>query len=163
LASGRAEQVRFERFLWSKDVHIEELTKHALDKTAELAKDRGHILCFQDSTEIDLSRRSQDIQHSELGVLKNRDDTGFYLHPTLAMDAADDFVIGLSGLRMFEYDRERKKISAHAMASKNIDEKNTFRWISAARDSFKTLSSAKMITIIGDRENDFYEFFSRAP
>jgi len=44
-----------------------------------------------------------------------------------------------------------------------IEEKKTFRWISAAQESFNTLSAAKMITIVGDRENDFYEFFSRAP
>lgn len=163
LASGRAEQVRFERFLWSDDVKIEEMKKHALDKTTQLAKDRDHILCFQDSTEIDLSRRSNDILHSEMGILKNRDDTGFYLHPVMAMDAADDFIIGLSGLSTFEYERERKKITSHAMVSMNVEEKKSFRWISSAQESFDTLSLAKMITIVGDRENDFYEFFSRAP
>jgi hypothetical protein len=163
LACGRAEQVRFERFLWSRNVKIEEMKECALEKTSKVAKDCDHILCFQDSTEIDLSRRSWDILHSEMGILKNRDDTGFYLHPVLAMDVADDYILGLSGISLFEYARERKKISAHAMVSKNVDQKNSYRWITAARESFETLSAAKKVTIVGDRENDFYEFFARAP
>jgi hypothetical protein len=162
LSGGRAEQVRFERFLWSDAVTREEMKRHALEKTAQLAKGRDHILCFQDSTEIDLGRRSNDIPHAEMGVLKNRDSSGFYFHPVLAMDSSDEYVIGLAGLSEFEYVRGRPKVSSYAMSSKDVAEKNSFRWITAALESFETLADAKMVTIIGDRENDFYEFFSRA-
>jgi hypothetical protein len=64
LASGRAEQVRFERFLWSEKVTIDEMKEAAVARTAQLANNCEHVLCFQDSTEVELSRQGGDIHPS---------------------------------------------------------------------------------------------------
>jgi hypothetical protein len=163
LACGRAEQVRFERFLWSEKVTVDEMKEVAVKKTAQLANNCEHVLCFQDSTEVELNRQGGDVHPSEMGVLKNRNRTGFYVHPVLAMDAADDFVFGIAGVNLFDYERNRQKLSNYKMAKMNVEDKKSNRWISSAHESFRALSGAKKVTIIGDRENDFYEFFARAP
>jgi hypothetical protein len=163
LASGRAEQVRFERFLWSEKVTIEEMNEVAAKKTAELSANSDHVLCFQDSTEVDLSGRTKDILHSEMGVLKNRNNTGFYFHPVLAMDSSDDFVMGLACVSLFDYERNREKTTNYKMSKLNVVDKKSNRWITSAHETFQSLAKSKMVTIVGDRENDFYEFFARVP
>jgi hypothetical protein len=163
LSRDRAEQVRFERFLWSDAVTVEEIAQNAFNSTAELARDVEHVLCFQDTTEIDLSSRENDLDKNGIGCLKSRDASGFYIHPALSMDAKDDFVIGLSSFLNFDYGRIRQKYVSHIEAKKPIEQKKSFRWIECAEESKVTLSQAKKVTMIGDRENDFYEYFVRVP
>ena len=163
LGGNRAQQIRFQRFLWSDAVTLTEMKKEALNKTSKLVSQCEHVLCLQDSTEIDLSRRKNDIETSQIGILKNRDETGFYFHPVLAMDARDDFIFGLSSIIEYDYGRPRAKLKQHLEALKPVEEKRSYRWISCAEESKQTLDGAKMVTIIGDRENDFYEYFARVP
>jgi len=163
LAKDRSEQVRFSRFLWNDTVTFDEIKNEALSKTKLAAKGCPHVLCFQDTTEIDLSKRKDDIDITSIGLLKNRDESGFYFHPVLAMDERDNFIFGLSSIHEFDYDRPRKKVKGHIAARKPVEEKKSFRWIQCAQETNKTLSDAGMVTIIGDRENDFFEFFDRVP
>lgn len=163
LACDRAEQVRFERFLWNQAVTIDEIESQAFCRTSELARDVEHILCIQDTTEIDLSSRENDFEKGGVGYLKSRDASGLYLHPSLAIDEKDNFVIGLASLSMFDYGTERKKFVNQIEAKKPIEEKKSFRWIESAEQSKATLKHAKMVTMVGDRENDFYEYFSCVP
>lgn len=164
-SSNRAELVRFERFLWNKAVDVEEILKGAFEQTAENADMYmcPHVLCFQDSTEVDLGKRPNDIRTESMGLLKNRDVSGFYLHPVLAVDARDDFVLGLASASQFEYERPRKKKIQWEETKKPVEEKNSYRWIDCAKQASETLSRSKLVTIISDRESDFYEYLSRVP
>ena len=54
LATGRSEQVRFNRFLWNKAVTIDEIKKAVFEKTAANASDCEHVLAIQDTTEVNL-------------------------------------------------------------------------------------------------------------
>ena len=119
------------------------------------------MLCLQDTTELDLNKRRDDIE--DLGVLMSRKVTGLYLHPVLAIDCRDDFVIGLAGFHTFSYEAKRKKRSNIKENRRPIEEKKSHRWLSCAEESKTTLSKAKMITIISDRESDIYEYLARIP
>ena len=93
----------------------------------------------------------------------SRKVTGLYLHPVLAIYCRDDFVIGLAGFHTFSYEAKRKKRSNIKENRRPIEEKKSHRWLSCAEESKTTLSKAKMITIISDRESDIYEYLARIP
>lgn len=163
LGGNRSGQVRFERFLWSDSVTFDEIKSSAIELTRSLVDPSSHVLCLQDSTEIDLSRRKNDISPIELGLLKNRDQSGFYFHPVLAIDAKDEFVLGLAGLSEFDYGRPRERYNPSKRWKDPIESKKSYRWIQCANEAKETLSKAQTVTLIGDRESDFYEFYARVP
>lgn len=161
LASSRAEQVRFQRFLWNEDVSLEEMKEAAFDRTADMAKGIEHVLCIQDTTEVDLGKMNDT--NKNVGSLVNRKNAGFYLHPALAVDAADCFVLGLCGYMDFSYETGRAKRDHYKKGRAPIEEKDSYRWIAAAEEAKQVLAGAKMITIISDRESDIYEYLARIP
>lgn len=159
LSADRAEQVRFQRFLWNRSVSIDELLNQTLECTKRRAKDSDHVLAIQDTSEIALSR--QDDLDPELGLLKNRELKGFYVHPVLALDPKDDFVVGLAGHVTFDYGSTRVPYEGNSRSCP-IEEKKSYRWLSSAFTARNCLSNTKC-TVVGDRESDIYEFYSRVP
>jgi len=53
-----------------------------------------HVLAISDSSEINLSAHRGRLHPADLGVLSNDRDVGFFIHPTLVLDAADGFPLG---------------------------------------------------------------------
>jgi hypothetical protein len=161
IAENRAEQVRFERFLWNKKVTIDKLKRNIFAKTRAAAKNSKHVLCIQDSSELDFSRRDKDI--SGMGELRTRSIKGFYMHPMLAVDAKDGFVLGLCGYKDFDYPVDRPDRDDYQEKRRPIEEKNSFRWIECADEAKDVLKDCEMVTFISDRESDIYQYFCRIP
>lgn len=159
ISSGRAEQVRFQRFLWSDDVTVEGLKDSAFQKTGENIKNVPHVLAFQDTTELCFADRQDDIEG--LGVLMNRNVSGLYLHPVLAVDPRDNYILGLCGFTEFSFDEKRKSSKAHSEKQKAIEEKASYRWLKCAEEAKTTLAGAQMVTIVSDRESDIFEYLAR--
>ena len=113
-------------------------------------------MAIQDTTELDFTRRSNTVRG--LGPIgeRKKERIGFYLHPTLAIDPSDDFVYGLAACHHWVRASEVKK--RHPTRVK-IEDKESYRWISSALEAKETLSSAHMVTIVGDRESDIYDEF----
>ncbi len=157
LSLNRAEQMKINRFLNNDKVSLREIKTTALFATQENAKNVEHILSIQDTSEFNFESHKNKI--NDLGHVSNS-QIGCFLHPAFAIDAADNFVIGLAGLEYWDRDpnREKKK-----KAQVPIEEKETNRWIDVANEAKETLNKAKMITHIGDRENDIYEFICKIP
>lgn len=160
VASSRSEQVRFQRFLWSNDVTAEELKTSCFKKTGASVKSR-RILAIQDSSELNFNHRRNDIEG--LGVVTNGTAIGLFIHPVLAVDAEDDYVYGLCGLKMWSLEKNRKKKTKHEMNSFPLEQKKTYRWVEAGREAKSYLSDAAHVTLISDRESDFYDLFDRLP
>lgn len=160
LASNRAEQVRFSRFLWNGAVKDTEIKQAALNKTKSICGE-GHVLAIQDTTQINLDRLRSKI--TDLGVLTNETGTGLFCHPTIAVDPSDDFILGICGLKMWSRDPKRITKKNKKRKPGPIENKETFRWIEGAIEAKETLSSAKKITVVGDREFDIYDAFYLIP
>ena len=158
LADGHAGEVRFSRFLNSRHVTPAEMLVTAAEHCGARVAGR-HVLAIQDTSEINYQAHAGRVRG--LGPAGNGSDIGFFVHAVLAVDASHGGIIGLAGGEVW---RRPGKITA-GRRQRAIDDKESRRWITAARASSRTLDAADMVTQVCDREGDIYELFAapRAP
>jgi hypothetical protein len=144
LGAARSGEVRFGRFLRCKAVSAEEMIATALVRTTGLVAGR-HILAIQDTTTL----RDDGKQRS------------LNLHPTIAVDAEDDALLGLVHATLLARDGSAAQIHCN---KRPFAEKESRRWLDATRASAALLSGgARAVTVVGDREGDIYEDFALRP
>lgn len=156
LVNGAAEKKRFERWIRHKEVTPIRLVNTEKARVKKLVKNR-HILGIQDTTEINY--QSKDGRAHGLGTVGNGKDIGFFMHPMIALDASTGSVIGCAEIALWN----RTKKADEFYPKLPIEEKESYRWITAAEGARTVLSEAECVTFIGDRENDIYEFIDRIP
>jgi hypothetical protein len=153
LGGGHAGEVRYSRFLNSPRVTAAEMLATAASHCAGRVAGR-HVLAIQDTSEINYQAHAGRVRG--LGPAGNGTDLGFFIHPVLAVDAGHGGIIGLGGGEVWK--RPGKiETTRHARA---IEDKESQRWIDAARASWETLAEASMVTQVCDREGDIYELFA---
>jgi hypothetical protein len=143
LGGERAGEVRLGRLLSNRRVTPGEMVATA--RADLLARVAGrHVLAIQDTT----SLRDDGKKHS------------LHLHPTIAVDAADGALLGLLSAAVLERDGRPKK---HCN-KRRLDEKESRRWVDATRQAEDLLAAgAAAVTMVEDREADFYEAFACRP
>jgi len=156
LANDRSETVKFERWFRNKNVSVNNLVQAEQARLAPLVKGR-HVLAIQDTTELNYEKNSG--RAHGLGTVGNGIDMGFFVHPMLVIDANTSACLGSAAIHI----ENRLEGAAGNYKKLPIEEKESYRWISTAKESKKVLSKADCITFIGDRENDIYEFIDRIP
>jgi len=156
LAGNRAREVQIGRWLANDKVSSEELIAHACALTAKRAAGR-HVLAIQDTTELNYQAHAGRV--SGLGTVGNGSDLGLFLHPLLAIDAADGTCLGLAHLH--HWIRTEKANPRYWRLP--IEDKESYRWLSVAESGKKCLSEADQVTIIADRESDIFEEWARLP
>lgn len=156
LAGNRAREVKFGRWLANDKVTSDVLIAHACARTGEVAAGR-HVLAIQDTTE--LNHQAHAGRVSGLGTVGNGSDAGMFLHPLLAVDAADGTCLGLA--RLHHWNRTEK--AAPDYRKLPIEDKGSYRWLEVAEAGKKCLSGADMVTIVADRESGIYEEWARLP
>lgn len=144
------------RFLRNPRVTVEEITGRAGELTGEAAAGR-HVLLIEDSSEINYQAKAGRKQG--LGRVGNGSDVGLFVHPALALDAADGTVLGLAGATIWR----RTKTKDPAYQSLPIEAKESHRWIATPQQALEHLGQASMVTVIADREADIFELFARLP
>jgi hypothetical protein len=156
LAGNRAREVKFGRWLANDKVTADELIANACARTGEIAAGR-HVLAIQDTTE--LNHQAHAGRVSGLGTVGNGSDVGMFLHPLLAVDAADGTCLGLAHLHHWI----RTGRAAANYRQLPIEDRESYRWLEVAEAGKKCLSAASMVTIVADRESDIYEEWARLP
>lgn len=156
LAGRRSREVQFGRWLANPRVTPAKVIEPALRRTGQLAAGR-HVLAIQDTTEINYQAHAKRVRG--LGTVGNGVDAGLFLHPLLALDAADGSCLGLAHVHHWNRDRQATP-SARKL---RIEDKESFRWLDTAQAGKQVLSQAAQITIIADRESDIYEEWARLP
>ncbi|HLG30233.1 MAG TPA: IS4 family transposase [Candidatus Brocadiales bacterium] len=153
------------RFLNNDKVEEKILIDALRQKAGHLSADR-HVLVIQDTTCIDLSSHKGRLQEETgFGPIGNHQGNawGFNLHGALVVDAFRQTLLGFSSYHQWgrainqgnRYNREYKK--------KPIEQKEAFKWLRGCTESKETLSSARSITFIEDREGDIYDQFALIP
>lgn len=164
ISRNRAEQVGNYRFLNNENVTISELVACVGDICAKNMKGK-HILAINDTSEINLQSHRGRLNPEGLGVVGNNKDVGFYIHPTLVLDAENGFPLGLNTIQLWtrEIDHEDKKEREYKNLP--IEKKESYKWIKSAIETKTSCleSDFKMVTHIGDRESDIFELFARVP
>jgi hypothetical protein len=126
---------------------------------------RHHILVFQDSTEINYQSHYNFLDTScpDLGPVGNDRDIGFFMHAGLAIDIQLGIPIGFSYAKLWNRSYNKLNMKARNYKHQPIEEKESYRWIDCALQSKEVLKNASCITIVGDRESDIYQEFSKVP
>jgi hypothetical protein len=156
LADNRAEKVGLTRFFRNPRVTADEILRTAAERTGAAAAGR-HVLLIEDTSEINYEAKAK--RKRGLGRVGNGADVGLFVHPALAVDAADGAVLGIAGATIWR----RTRVKEDGYQSLPIEEKESWRWIATALKATTSLSTAALITLIADREADIYELFARAP
>lgn len=152
----RSLEVCFGRFLSNSKVTVEQLIEGWSDQVQIAAKGR-HVLALQDTSEIKFT--TSEANRRGLGKIKKGNVFGILLHPMLGVDAASGICLGLVTGKIWTRGEEVKL----AHQKRPLVQKESRRWIENAQAAKKILRDADMITVIGDREEDFYAAWALVP
>jgi Transposase DDE domain len=164
ISRNRAEQAAYYRFLENERVTITELVGSLADSCQEQVSGL-HVLAISDTSEINLQSHIGRLKPEGLGVVGNNRDLGFFIHPTLVLNAETGFPLGLSEVQVWTRALNRPNKHDRDYAKLPIEQKESFKWLrsAAATEHYMEAGSAVMTTHIGDRESDLYEEWARVP
>ena len=156
LADDRAEQAKFRRFIANDSVTVQEMLSHRAMFVAAAAAGR-HVLAIQDTSEINY--QAQSGRKHGLGRVGNGSDIGLFVHPVIAVDAAEQGCFGLVDAQVWR----RTNGKAANYKKLPIEEKESYRWLKGGNQAKAVLADAAMVTVLDDREGDIYEKWARLP
>jgi hypothetical protein len=147
--------MRFRRFLHNGSVTASEMSQHAGAQTGQRVAGR-HVVAVQDTSELVLGSRRE---RGDYGPVGKGNAAGLLLHPVLAVEAGTAALLGLISMQIWNRGAEQL---APRRARASTD-KESQRWIEGARQAGEVLAAAASITMVADRESDFYELFAVRP
>lgn len=165
------EQKSCYRFLMNDRVREEILINNMKKTCAENVIDKD-ILVILDTTKIRLDRyKGRMTDFGGIGILsanQHHPYYGFLLHPLFVLDEQDGSPYGFADVVLFNRPMEPNPLSIkerkHLQWTQPLEEKESGRWVLPCIQATKTsLSSAKNITFIMDREGDIWEVYERLP
>ena len=156
LARGAwAAQMRYWRFLANPRVTVEKIIEGWSEQTQIAAQGR-HVLAIQDTSDIKFATTGE---RRGLGKVGRGNIFGVLLHAMMAVDADTAACLGLAGGKVWTRQGDVK--IPHAR--RPLADKESNRWLTTAGQARDSLADARMITVINDREGDFYAHWARTP
>jgi len=152
----RAREVQFGRFLKNGKVTIDRLIEGWSEQTGPAAVGR-HVLAIQDTTEINF--RTTPERRRGLGEIGKGVGRGVLVHAMLGVDADHGSCLGLVTGRIWT----RKGRVAIPHDQRPLSERESERWVCTGLSARQVLAGAAMVTVIGDRESDFYAAWAMLP
>ena len=140
LSDTRAEEVGFARFFRNPNVSVEEILASAAERSAQAAAGR-EVLLIEDSSEINY--QSKVGRKRDLGTVGNGTDAGLFVHPALAIDAADGAVLGLAGATIWQ----RRAAKRADYQKQPIETKESYRWLETVAVARARLKQAVQVLI----------------
>lgn len=156
LGGDRAGEVAAHRVLDNDQVDTETILEGMAARTREAARGR-RVLAIQDTTEVNFAGRCAG--RSGLGPGGDGRTPGFFIHPLVVVDAEDESVLGVAGARLWS----RVATPAGARRQRSLEDKESGRWLDAARLAGERLDTAAQVVVVADREGDIYPLFARRP
>jgi Transposase DDE domain len=149
--------MRFTRFLRNRSVTASEMARHAGALTGARVAGR-EVVAIQDTSEVILGgRRVRSAGYGPVG--KGGALGGLLLHPVLAVEAGTGALLGLVSMQIWNRDAG----AAGPRRRRATADKESQRWIDGMRQAGEVLAAAASITVVSDRESDFYELFAARP
>ena len=167
LAEDRNQAVRFGNFLANPAVSSHEMLVTAGRQANQRASGR-HILAVMDTT--DVLFPTQTANKRGFGMGSDGTHPGLFLHPILAVDAANGGIVGLIDCIVMNRTQGRvstpktataKKVKTHKKRA--ADNKESYRWLEAAESTGSCLTNAATITAVCDREGDIFHLMANRP
>jgi Transposase DDE domain len=155
LGNDRAGEMQFRRLLHNRSVTAAEISRHAGSLTGQRAAGRD-IVVAQDTSELILGSRRARQQY---GSVAKGNAAGLLLHAALAVEAGTQALLGLVSMQV--WNRSRGELAPRRKRATAAKESQ--RWIESAERAGEVLATAASITVVSDRESDFYELFVQRP
>jgi hypothetical protein len=154
--SDGAAYMRFWRFVNNPRVTIDALIEGWSQQTRTAVSGR-HVLAIQDTSEIKFSTKHK--HRRGLGKVAKGNAHGLLLHAMMAVDADTGSCLGLTGGKVWT----RKGTAKTPHGKRDLANKESARWLTTAEQARDVLAEARMITVIDDREGDFYAHWALTP
>ena len=164
ISQNRAEQIGYYRFLGNENVTVSELVHSVADQCQQQVEGL-HVLSISDTSEINLQGHKGRLKPEGIGVVGNNRDVGFFIHPTLALNAETGFPLGISALHLWTREPGHKDKHQSSYQKLPIEEKESYKWLLSAEKSNQCLHAGRVrrVTHISDREGDMYEEWASEP
>ena len=156
LGGDRAGELRIGRFFANKKV-----------TTAAIIADWGrqtrtacaglHVLAVDDTTELKVPTTPE--RRRDLGPVKKGNAYGLLVHSMIAVDAASGACLGLVGGEIWT----RPGVNPIPHGKRPPEARESMRWLNTAAQAKQVLAAATTITIVDDRESDFYAKWATVP
>ena len=157
MADGvRSIEVQFNRFLGNDRVTVGRIIEGWGEPTFASSAGR-HVLAIQDTSNISI--RTTDDRRRGLGEVGKGHSYGVLLHPMLAVDAETGCCLGLASGDVWT--RKGRVTTPHG--KRKLSEKESSRWIDTAKSAKSVLAAAKTVTMVADREADFFALWALVP
>jgi hypothetical protein len=187
LARTRAEQIGYYRLLDNGRVRepdlIEALTEQGVEGVHRLPPRQTpcHVLAPQDTSQMNLQAYAgRRKAKSGLGVIGDDRTPGFFVHPTLLIDATEGHALGFGDVVLWSRDPERPTKHERAYTQLPLETKESVRWVESLQRTRQRLDvslaqesgpgpsqpqeqTPVMVTGIADSEGDLYPLFARRP
>jgi DDE family transposase len=154
--SDGAAYMRFWRFVNNPRVTIDGLIEGWSQQTRTAVSGR-HVLAIQDTSEIKFSTTRR--HRRGLGKVAKGNAYGVLLHAMMAVDANTGSCLGLTGGKVWT----RKGTVKTPHGKRALANKESARWLTTAEQSGDVLAEARMITVVNDREGDFFAHWALTP
>jgi hypothetical protein len=160
IGETRAGEIATHRFLDCPEVTVGEILATASQRTAAACAGR-RIVAVQDTTEINFRGRD----HDRRGLGKGGDGVGrgFFIHPVIAVDVAEQAVLGVLGAEIWSRDPAQDGSARQQRRKRELADKESQRWLSSAEVATEQARDAAQVIIVGDRESDIYGLFACRP
>jgi hypothetical protein len=161
--SGRAEMEAAYRFFDNKKVTPEKILKPHRKATIKRIQQSDFVLMVQDTSEIDLTRPSQQVAGA--GPMDSESRRGAFFH-TLQCYDLDKVPLGMIWHKTWAREKIETKLSLKEKTKKRretpIEDKESLRWIEGLRAAREVAQQCPETTCVcvGDSEADIYELFS---
>jgi hypothetical protein len=151
-----AANMAFWRFVNNPQVTVDKLIEGWSLQTSTAVSER-HVLSIQDTSEIKFPTRPG--HRRGLGKVGKGNARGVLLHAMMAVDADSGVCLGLTGGKVWTR-RGKAKITHEKRA---LADKESARWVTTAEQGRDVLAAARMITMVNDREGDFFAHWALTP
>lgn len=159
-----AEAIANYRLFENEKVNEENIKAGIIDNCSRITR-CPHALIIQDTTQPSYEKHRGRIKPgSGLGEIGDNKSLGYFMHPTLVVDAQKGTCLGFSDINVWIREEGREKyIDKETRKSLPIEEKESYRWIESINNSKEKLPLCQKYTAIADREGDMFELFASVP
>jgi hypothetical protein len=151
-----AANMAFWRFVNNPRVTTDKLIEGWSQQTS-IAVSGRHVLAIQDTSDIKFHTRPG--HRRGLGKVGKGNVRGVLLHAMMAVDADSGVCLGLTGGEV----RTRKRKVRTPHDKRDLANKESARWVKTAEQARDVLAAARMITVVNDREGDFFAHWALTP
>jgi hypothetical protein len=165
LATNDSQAKAFYRFLANENVSEDDLIRNMAANCQSCVTNRP-LLCIQDSSEINLTNHRNRLKKDEsIGLTDGSEDgLGFFIHPSLVIDAETFMPYGFADVKVWNRGHEwLAKAPSYQRGKLPIQQKESYKWIETSLNTKQALSTAQQLIIIQDREGDIYDQFCLIP